>query len=82
MAFHTLPSLEELIISGYSQRLNPATGNIRDDYLFSARVRRSVFAKINFHNLKDVDPVIALERFDLVRKMSKTGIFHPIEPLT
>lgn len=80
-AFHTLPNLEELIISGYSQRSNPATGHIQDDYLFSAKVKRSIFAGINFHNLKEVDPVIALERFELIRNMSKTGIFQPIEPL-
>lgn len=80
-AFHTLPSLEELVISGYSQRPNPATGNIQDDYLFSAKVKRTVFAEINFHHLKEVDPVIALERFELVRNMSKTGRFQPIEPL-
>lgn len=80
-AFHTLPSLEELVISGYSQRPNPATGKIQDDYLFAARVKRTVFAEINFHNLKEVDPVIALERFELVRNMSKTGVFQPIEPL-
>ena len=80
-AFHTLPNLEELVISGYSQRPDPATGNIQDDYLFSAKVKRSVFSEINFHHLKEVDPVIALERFELVRDMSKTGIFRPIEPL-
>ncbi|HKM14297.1 MAG TPA: DUF4236 domain-containing protein [Marinospirillum sp.] len=80
-AFHSLPSLETLIISGYSQRLNTATGHIQDDYLFSAKVKRSVFAGINFHNLKEVDPIIALERFELVRDMSKSGIFRPIEPI-
>lgn len=80
-AFHTLPSLEELIVSGYSQRPNPATGHIQDDYLFSAKVKRSIFSEINFHHLKEVDPVIALERFELIRDMSKTGIFRPITPL-
>lgn len=80
-AFHSLPSLETLIISGYSQRLNTATGHIQDDYLFSAKVKRSIFAGINFHNLKEVDPIIALERFELVRDMSKSGIFRPIEPI-
>ena len=79
-AFHTLPSLEELVVSGYSQRANPATGHIQDDYLFSAKVMRTVFAGINFHHLKEVDPVIALERFELLRDMSKSGIFRPIEP--
>ncbi len=79
-AFHTLPSLEALVIAGYSQRINPATGHIQDDYLFSAKVLRTVFAGINFHNLKEVDPVIALERFELIRDMSKSGIFRPIEP--
>lgn len=80
-AFHTLPNLEELIVSGYSQCLNSATGQIESNYLFSAGVKRAVFAGINFHNLKEVDPVIALERFELVRNMSTTGTFGPIKPL-
>lgn len=80
-AFHTLQSLEELTVSSYSQSLDPVTGEKQNNYLFSVNVKRSVFESINFYNLKEVDPVIALERFDPIRDMSQTGAFNPIEPL-
>ncbi|WP_404419015.1 DUF4236 domain-containing protein [Marinospirillum sp.] len=80
-AFASLPSLQQLIISGYSQRLNPATGHEEDDYLLSARVARSDFEKINFDNLEEVDPIFALDAFELVRDMSGRYAFKPIQPL-
>ena len=80
-AFATLPSTQQLIISGYSQRLNPATGHVEDEYLISARVERTAFEHINFNNLEEVDPVIAMERFELVREMSKSHIFTGVDPL-
>ncbi|MBE0508691.1 MAG: hypothetical protein IBX50_18565, partial [Marinospirillum sp.] len=80
-AFATLPSIQQLIISGYSQRLNPATGHEEDDYLLSARVARSDFEKINFDNLEEVDPIFALDAFELVRDMSGRYAFEPIQPL-
>ena len=80
-AFASLPSLQQLIISGYSQRLNPATGHVEDDYLISARVNRGGFEQINFDNLDEVDPIYALEVFELVREMSGRFQLKSIEPL-
>jgi hypothetical protein len=79
-AFHALPSVDEVIASGYSQRPNPATGHLRDDYLISARIRRETWLELNFGSLEAVDVVVAFERFDLRRRMTKTGIFRPVEP--
>ena len=81
-AFASLPSLQELIISGYSQRLNPATGHEEDEYLISAKVKRSVFEQINFDNLEEVDPILALEAFELIRDMDRRFAFKVIQPLT
>ncbi len=78
--FATLPASEYVIISGYSQRLDSSTGNINDDDLFSFRVDREGFSKINFSFLKNVDPVAAMASFDHRRKMTATGIFKPITP--
>lgn len=80
-AFHALPAAEEVIASGYTQRPDPATGQVRDDYLLSVRVDRPGWQAIDFSNLDDVDPIAALERFELVRDMTKTGVFRPITPL-
>ncbi|MBE0509066.1 MAG: DUF4236 domain-containing protein [Marinospirillum sp.] len=79
-AFATLPSIQQLIISGYSQRLNPATGHVEDEYLISAKVERTAFEQINFNNLEEVDPIMAMERFELAREMSKSYLFTSIKP--
>lgn len=79
--FATLPVLQELVASGYSQRPDPATGNMRDDYLISTRVARTEWEAINFRNLEAVDVVEAFDQFELRRKMTKTGVFKPVEPL-
>lgn len=80
-AFASLPSLQQLIISGYSQHLNLATGHEEDDYLLSVRVSRSDFEKINFDNLQEVDPIFALDAFELIRDVSGRYQFSRIEPL-
>jgi len=79
-AFFVLPQLQEVVASAYSQRPDPATGNIRDDYLLSTRVRRTVWMEINFENLEALDVVVCFERFELRRRVTKTGVFQPVEP--
>ncbi|WP_244244091.1 hypothetical protein [Marilutibacter alkalisoli] len=81
-AFHAAPTLGEVVASGYSQRPDKATGTIRDEYLISVVVERSGWQEIDFSRLDLVDPVDALARFPLRRKMTKTGIFSAIEPYT
>ncbi len=78
--FATLPSPETVVVSGYTQRTNPATGRVVDDYLYSARLTRVGLSEIDFGALRDLDPMAALERFEHRRSMSKTGVFKPVEP--
>jgi len=78
--FAALPKTTEVILSGYSQRPDKATGRIIDEYLLSVRVGRENWSEIDFGRLSDIDVVEALARFDLRRKMSKTGVFKAIEP--
>ncbi len=78
-AFATSPYVQSVILSTYSQRPNKATAQIENEYLYSVRVSRDEWEKINFDNLSKIDVVDALSRFDLRRDMSKTGIFRPIE---
>lgn len=75
-----LPTIEKIVCSGYSQRPNKATGQINDEYLFSVRVTREEWKKINFGNLKEIDLPACLGSFDIRRKMTKTGVFTPITP--
>jgi hypothetical protein len=76
-----LPGIHRVVVSGYSQLLDSATGHINDDYLLSVAIDKARFAELNFEQLEQVDPIAALERFDLRREMTKTGIFRPVAPI-
>jgi len=78
--FQGLPRVHTVVCSGYSQRVDPATGQRRDEYLYSVRVGRAAWTRVDFGNLGAVDVVAALDAFELRRQMTKTGIFRPIEP--
>lgn len=78
----TLPSVETVMLSGYSQRLNPATGVTNDDYLFSVIFTRTGLAQIDYSALDAVDPVAALTAFEHRRSMTATGVFKAIEPFS
>jgi len=79
-AFATLPKIETVVISGYSQRPSRADGNIADEYLYSVRIPRDEWSELRLEVVEDIDPVEALGQFEIRRKMTKTGIFTPIEP--
>lgn len=81
-AFAALPTLQEVIVSAFSQRPDASTGHVRDEYLYSVRVRRSDWTQLNFQNLESIDVVEALAAFEIRRNMSKTGVFKGIEPIT
>lgn len=78
--FHLLPSLNRVVASGYSQRPDPGTGQIRDDYLLSVCIERGSWEGLNFGNIGAIDLPTCLDGFNLRRKMTKTGIFKPIDP--
>jgi len=80
-AFAALPLAREVVLSAFTRRRNPATAQLGDEYLVSVRVCRSDWKAIDFQQLQALDPVEALERFELRRDMSKTGVFKAIEPL-
>lgn len=79
-AFAALPVADEIVLSGFSQRPDKATGRISDEYLYSVRVSRRLWSAIDFSNLKELDVVEALTRFEIRRTMTKTGSFKPIAP--
>ncbi|WP_302805107.1 DUF4236 domain-containing protein [Cloacibacillus porcorum] len=79
LIFNELPDLNEIIISGYTQRPAKDTGQIIDDYIISVRINRLTWQVIDLSNIKNIDPVECMEHFDLRRNMTKTGIFKTIE---
>lgn len=78
--FISLPTALNVVISGYSQRAQPATGHTQDDYLLSAIVERSKWEAINFSNLEAVDVVQCFDQFTLRRDLSRSMILTAIEP--
>ena len=78
--FAYLPSVLKIVFSGYSQRFNKRTGNLEDEYLYSVRVERNLWSKINFNNLTAIDIVECFDQFELNRKVTSTGVISAIEP--
>ncbi|WP_194756678.1 DUF4236 domain-containing protein [Aliidiomarina indica] len=80
VAFVTLPSVNHLIVSGYTQQTDQAMGHETDSYLISVKITRDQWSALNLDAVEKIDPVTALEQFTLIRDMTKTGIFRPISP--
>lgn len=80
--FAALPTVKTVVASGFSQRNNPATGQIQDDYLLSVRIDRERWAEINFGRLEVIDVVEALMQHEIVRKVLRSGALQSISPLS
>jgi hypothetical protein len=77
-----LPWAETINLSGFSQRLNKATGVIDDEYIYSAAFTRAGLERIDFEALEAVDPIEAMAVFEHRRKMTATGVFKAIQPFS
>ena len=78
--FATLPSIYNVVISGYSQRIDKSTGKENNEYLYSIKFNKSDFSKLNFDRIDLINPVESFDNFENIRNMSSTGIFKKIEP--
>ncbi len=78
--FATLPSIDIVLISGYSQRVDKSTAQINDEYLYSVKFNKSTFSKLNFEKIELIDPIKAFDNFENTRSLTATGIFKKIEP--
>lgn len=79
--FSVLPMMNEVILAGYSQRPDPATAQVQDEYLLSVKIQRSAWEEIDFSRLADVNVIEAFSRFEVKRDMSKSGVFKEIKPI-
>ena len=80
-AFAALPTVRTIVLSAYSQRVDSANGYTNEDYLYSVRVERNQWSRLNFSMLEQIDPIEAFAGFDLRRNMTTTGVFRPVDPL-
>lgn len=78
--FASLPVIDEVVVSGYTPRINPDTGFEQDDYLISVRASRQIFADIDFTRLDQQEPQAILEQFELRREYYEEEGFRAIEP--
>jgi hypothetical protein len=80
--FQALPAAQGVVLSAYTQRVDPATGREVDTYLYSVKAPRGMWDRVDFDRLEFVDPVAAIGGLEHRREMSKTGIFKPITPFS
>jgi len=79
--FHSLPGVESVVLSGFSQRASKETGAINDEYILSVEAKKSEWEKIDFSNLNEIEVIPAMHRFNMIIDMTKSGILKPIKPL-
>ena len=80
--FSSLPTVQDITLSAFTQRVDPANGHPTDTYVYSTNISRSKWDKINFDNLSVIDVVSAFEQFELRRKISRSGILEGVLPFT
>lgn len=74
--FNISPSIEQVVVSGYTQRRNSA-GDIKDDYLFSIKFVREAFYGVDY---QAIDAETFCMQFDNRCNLSATKIFKTIVP--
>jgi len=79
--FAALPGVHVVTASGYTQRSSSVTGKTEDVYVLSARVRRTAWSQIDFASLSKVNPIEALDAFELLTKRDRRNFLERIDPL-
>lgn len=75
--FDLLPTVESIVISGYTQRRNTATGRVEDDYIYSLLVNRGVFNSLDLMNL---DPLDSFQNFRPIAMVTNGLEWKTINP--
>jgi hypothetical protein len=72
--------VQTVICAGFSQRVSPQTGHMSDEYLYSVRVGRGQWERLNFANLGQLDLVACFAQFELRRTLNAHAYLKPIAP--
>jgi len=59
--FNISPKISTIVVSGYTQRIEKKTGQMKDDYIFSIKIDRTTVEQLNF---EIIDPIDAFNRFE------------------
>ncbi|BBP69399.1 hypothetical protein PHLH6_14030 [Pseudomonas sp. Seg1] len=79
--FALLPGIGNVLVSGYIQRDDAASGTVEDHYVISVVISRSQWNSLNFDRLSEIDPVAALDNFGARVKLDRSARFAAITPL-
>jgi hypothetical protein len=80
--YSALPMLETVIISGYTQRHDAATGHKGDAYVLSLWVSKASWIKLDFDHFAQIDPIEAFKQFEHRRDMTAAGKLKTIDPFS
>lgn len=75
--FSLLPTCKSIVISGFRQVKNEATGHLDDQYIYSLKVNKDIYYSLN---ISEVHPIAAFENFEPIINATKTFIFREIKP--
>jgi hypothetical protein len=78
--FAALPDIEQVLVSGYIQRIDQATGHPYDEYVISTIIDRAQWQRIDFERLHAVDPAATFATFDARFGLDRSSRFKPIQP--
>ena len=79
-AFASAPSIETVVVSGLVYTENQFPGREAKRYLFSVRVNRCEWRRVDFANLDAAVPVHLLAEFNLRRDYTEEGNLKSIVP--
>lgn len=78
--FSQFPTLDNLTLSGFSQRVDKGTGHENDDYLYSVRIPRQPWELLNFAATQAIDAYAGLGEFEIRRNVLASWKMKAIEP--
>lgn len=80
LGFSSVPKAQSVTAVGYTQRPLLKPGQVYDAYILSVAVTRADWKTIRFDDIRSVDPMDELTRFDLRREMDRQANMHSITP--
>lgn len=76
--FNISPKIENIIISGFTQRLNKLNGKVENQYIYSVNFEREIFSNLNTKNINSLD---AFQNFENKLNVTVNFEFKTINPL-
>lgn len=67
--FNVSTRIENILVSGYTQRIDKKSGNTKDEYIYSILIERD---KMNIFNFNNIDTILAFDNFKNIKDFTKT----------